>query len=135
MDTQFPDLSFQGRGSLASLLGLQTPLLAAFGHCGDLILEPLDSGLKVLMLALPSIAAFSKEPDQGTGSAGVILASQRPGQFGGGIHASVLLLNGPKYPPVAIAQQKDQNSARSIGRVKINLSPGQGEAGVVQSRG
>ena len=110
---------------LAGLLGIQTPLLAAFGHRGDLILEPFDSGLKVLMLALPSIAAFSKEPDQGTGPAGVILASGCPSQFDGGIDANVPLVNGPKYPPVVIAQQKNNHSARSIGRVKINLSPRQ----------
>jgi len=84
-------LSFQFRDPPAGLLRFQTPLLAAFGHCGDLILEPLDGGFEVMVFFLPAIAALAEEPDQGTGPAGVLGASLFSVQFGGSVHATVLL--------------------------------------------
>src|SRR3954452_17228986 len=91
-------LSFQFRDLLAGLLRFQAPLLAALGHCGDLILEPLDGGSEVLVFLLPAIAALAEGPDQGTGSASIVVARRFPGQFGGGVHANVPLRDGPKFP-------------------------------------
>src|SRR6185312_7497109 len=84
---------------LARMLGFGPPLLAALGDRGDLVLEAFNLRLEVLVLALPAIAALSEEPDQGAGSALVVLTSRSGVGFRGGIHASVLCRDGPKTLP------------------------------------
>src|SRR5439155_18684195 len=92
-------LGFQSGHLLARTLGFVPPLRAALGDSGDLVLEAFDGGLEVLVLALPAIAAFSEEPDQGPGSALVVLTSRNGVGFRGGIHASALCRDAPQSLP------------------------------------
>src|SRR5271157_4346956 len=100
------------------LLGLESPLLAALGEVGHLVLELLEGGLEGLMLALPKVPALAVEPNQRARSAPAVLgcplwSPSRRLAGKGSVHACLLLPHPWEHPKLAPAQQKKQNLARS----------------------
>jgi hypothetical protein len=104
--SEFDVLRFHGGQTLTGLLRLSPPVLPALGEIGDAVLEALDGDLEVAVLALPTIAALAEEPDQGAGSAPVILGGRGLRRIGVAVHVEVLWSCVPEHPPSAKAQQK-----------------------------
>src|SRR5208283_4656599 len=103
---------------VVGLLGLESPLLAALGEVGHLVLELLEGGLEGLMLALPKVPALAEEPNQRARSAPAVLgcplwSPSRRLAGKGSVHACLLLPHPWEHPKLAPAQQKKQNLARS----------------------
>src|SRR5208337_3211706 len=103
---------------VVGLLGLESPLLAALGEVGHLVLELLEGGLEGLMLALPKVPALAVEPNQRARSAPAVLgcplwSPSRRLAGKGSVHACLLLPHPWEHPKLAPAQQKKQNLARS----------------------
>src|SRR5208282_5273587 len=103
---------------VVGLLGLESPLLAALGEVGHLVLELLEGDLEGLMLALPKVPALAEEPNQRARSAPAVLgcplwSPSRRLAGKGSVHACLLLPHPWEHPKLAPAQQKKQNLARS----------------------
>ncbi len=60
-------LGLEDRQLLLGAFRLESPLLTALGEIGHAVPELLERDLEFLVLVLPTVAAFSEEPDQRAG--------------------------------------------------------------------